>query len=40
MSGSVAQICLNIMMYRLYKPIQHFRSIGVPKLSPGYGPDQ
>ena len=25
-------------MYRLYERIQHFRSIGVPKLSPGYGP--
>ena len=26
-------------MYRMYKRTQHFRSTGVPKLSPGYGPD-
>ena len=25
-------------MYRLYKRIQHFRSTGVPKRSPGYDP--
>ena len=40
MPGSVAQVCLNITMYRLYKRIQHFRSTGVPKLSPEYGPGQ
>ena len=41
MPGSVAQVCLNVSHYIqtiLYKPIQHFRSTGVPKLRPGYGP--
>ena len=31
-------LCQCTTMYCLYKWIQHFRSMGVPKLSPGYGP--
>ena len=39
MTVSVAQVCLIIAMYCVYKQMQHFCSTGVPKISPGYSPD-
>ena len=47
MLGCATQFChnrygdvnLSIIMYRLCKRIQHFRSTGVPKRSPRNGPD-